>query len=175
MPIDPAAKIARAEALRLRRADARATKRENLKRSPSNLKPKRKQARPRGPLSQSEKIVITEIAKKPITPDVIEGVAVALHRSVDAIKSEVAKARERFTANADFYVEIHKKVAEQALAANDFTEARKAAEFAMINTSQRTSQGIDRIVDKDTGATEGPRIQIGIALGGIPRLSHSNE
>lgn len=165
MPINPGAKLAKLERDRIVRAEKRL----------QIPKPRKRKGRQRGPLSQSEKIAIAAITEKRVTPEVIEGVAVVLNRSVDAVKSEVAKARERFTANADFYVELHRKVAEQALVAEDFTEARKAAEFAMTNTSQKTSQGIDRIVDKDTGGSEGPRIQIGIALGGIPQVKHSNE
>lgn len=94
-----------------------------------------------------------------------------MRRSPEAVMSGIAKAREKFQAKAEYYVDLHARAADLALVNNDADVARKAAEWAMTNLSGKSQSGdIERIVDRAESASDAPRIQIGINLGGVPAI-----
>jgi hypothetical protein len=67
-------------------------------------------------------------------------------------------------------VQAHKDTVRAALASEQFDVARKGAEWAIEHISSRDADGkVERIVERVESESTTPRIQIGIALGGIPR------
>lgn len=103
-----------------------------------------------------------------LKPSQINGLAKALRRSKDAVKSMIEDAQEKFRANADFYVETHKAATQAALnmgSVAGLEVATKSSQWAM----ERISGEGARIVEK-AGAEAGPagpRVMIGIRVGGI--------
>jgi hypothetical protein len=56
-----------------------------------------------------------------------------------------------------------------ALETDDPDVARKAAEFMIDKVSARRADGkVERLIEAPASEPNGPRIQIGIALGGVP-------
>jgi hypothetical protein len=100
----------------------------------------------------------------------IAATAIALNRNESTIKSIVVEARELLQSNALSYVQAHKDTVRAALASEQFDVARKGAEWAIEHISSRDADGkVERIVERVESESTTPRIQIGIALGGIPR------
>lgn len=133
---------------------------------------KRRPARNRR-VTQAEKLVVAELVADspsniPNKVD-IDNLAIALRRSPSTIQSIVSQARDRLVSNALAYVDLHKDAADKALAIGDLGEARKAAEWAIEHISSRDADGkVESIVERIESESNAPRIQIGIALGGIP-------
>lgn len=83
--------------------------------------------------------------------------------------SKVKEAREALAKRALEVFELQMKIAQDALAAQNFTEANKAVQF-LLEHMPKDEEGItllDSSVDnvKETKGSSGPTIQIGIALG----------
>lgn len=124
-------------------------------------------------MTPAEKIVIAQVVEESpfniVSDDRIAKLADALDHPKPAIKSVIAKAREQFEADALEYVNIHKQSAQLALADGDYDTARKAAAFAMEKVSAVNDRGErETIIDRIESTSSQPRIQIGIALGGLP-------
>jgi hypothetical protein len=150
--------------------------------NPDNSKPaKRRPRKPKpitpdpprtGRLTATEKSIITGlIADTPgdITPTQVESLAITLRREPDTIADAVAAARVKLQENLGRYVDIHREAAELALATDDPDVARKAAEFMIEKVSARRKDGkVERLIEAAASEPNGPRIQIGIALGGVP-------
>jgi|SRR5579862_853335 len=148
MPINPQAKL---DAIARRKAylNKRAVKRKHK----------------RGTLSKAETSAVALVAKEHPTPKQIEGLATALNRSEETIKSVMARARETFQRNAKEYVDIHMKSARS----DDPDVARKAAQWAIEHMSSRDKDGnVERIIEPSATNESAPNIHIGIALGGLP-------
>jgi hypothetical protein len=147
----------------------------------SKLPSKRRPRKPRtivpdsrkaGRLTDSEKSIITNIiAESPgdITPAQTEALAITMRREPDTIADAVAAARVKLQENLGRYVDIHREAAELALATDDPDVARKASEFMITHVSARRKDGkVERLIEAPASEPNGPRIQIGIALGGVP-------
>lgn len=121
-----------------------------------------------GPVSKVEREFVAQfLADQPreITPRQERALAQTLRRSKDVIKTLIEEARENFVAGAQDYVNIHKQATQGALHTLDFDAALKGSQWALEHISAEGA----RIVDPPkavTGST-GPRIQIGIKVGGI--------
>lgn len=134
-------------------------------------KDRKRRPRKRTHLSQAEKTVIAEIASEHPSDKQLDALAVSLRRDPITIKSYVASAREKLQANAEHYVDQHRRAMDLALLAGDYGETRKAAEFGMTNISAKNSQGeTERIVERAEAESTSPKIQIGISLGGLPAV-----
>jgi hypothetical protein len=125
-----------------------------------------------GRLTSSEKTIITTmVAETPgdISPAQVEGIAIALKRQPDAIADAIVAVREKLQSNLGRYVDIHMEAAQLALETDDPDVARKAAEFMIDKVSARRADGkVERLIEAPASEPNGPRIQIGIALGGVP-------
>ena len=167
MPIDPRGKLAklkRVQALQREKHGYRTGKR-----------------RRRGRLSRRERNVLTlAVAQAPagiLAPEQMSVLAREMGRAPGAIATVVRAAREHLQANAEKYVSIHLQAAERGLKEGDkgLEVARKASEFAIERISAADEKGETvRIVDVSQ-ASAGPRVQIGIALGGLPARVTARE
>lgn len=137
----------------------------------------RQPGRRRGQLTKVEKLIVGEVVASSPSGSLSEvqtqALAIALDRKPDTIKEIVISAREKFQSQALEYVDLHKLATWQALAQGDVDVARKAAEFAIEKVSHRDDKGkVTRIIDvSENAASKLPTLQIGIALGGMPRKS----
>jgi hypothetical protein len=142
------------------------------KRRPRKAKPITPDPPRTGRLTATEKSIITGlIADTPgdITPTQVESLAITLRREPDTIADAVAAARVKLQENLGRYVDIHREAAELALQTDDPDVARKAAEFMIEKVSARRRDGkVERLIEAAASEPNGPRIQIGIALGGVP-------
>jgi hypothetical protein len=104
---------------------------------------------------------------QPITPVQERAMARMLRRPADVVKDLIQEARVTFATRAPRYVDIHLHATEQALAlksAKGFEVARRGAEWAI----ERIAADGARVIDQpNAAASSGPRINIGIAVGGI--------
>lgn len=155
------------------RVKPRKKKRSPLERAQQELKTLKRRRRRTGRLPQKQKLVIAEIVEQSpnnsLSTKQIEALATVIDRGAEVVRSAVVAAREKFVARAERYADIHLASAEQALFTNEVGEARKAAEWALENMSERDSEGkIVRVIDKAEAAQEMPKVMIGIALGGLP-------
>lgn len=130
--------------------------------------PRKRIFRRHGTATKAEKAFVAQfIADQPtaITPQQERSLAKTMRRSKDLIRSMIEEARENFVAGAQDYVDIHKQATAGALRTMDFDAALKGSQWALEHISAEGA----RIVDPPkamTGPT-GPRIQIGIKVGGI--------
>jgi hypothetical protein len=139
------------------------------------VKKSRRHANKRGPLSRVESAIVAEIVENTPTKALSEvqttALAIALDRKPSAIADVIKIARERLQENAGKYVDLHIDAAMQALATNEVDVARKAAEWAIEKISARSEDGSRvSIVDTNVNESSGPKIMIGIALGGMKPL-----
>lgn len=130
--------------------------------------------RRKGQLTKVERLIVGEVVASAPTKSLSEvqtqALAITLNRNPDTIKEIIISAREKLQANAEHYVDVHRLAADQALAQGDIDVARKAAEWAISKISKRDDDGtVHRIVEVDdaTNSNSGPRVMIGIALGGM--------
>ena len=132
-----------------------------------------------GSLDASEKSSIAEILQGEIVPAQIDALAIAMRREPGTIEKYVLAAKDKFLQNASKYADIHAEVATRALAEGSpkgLDVARKASEFAMVNTSTKDSAGKEiRIIDSPGVSSSAPVIKIGIALGGLPSARNDND
>lgn len=132
---------------------------------------KRRNQPPRrsGSLSKAEKAVIAHVvtdSPAEITQRQVIALAQTLRRRPEAIRDAIVEARDNFNAEANFYVETHKKVVETAVANGDpksLEVARKGSAWALTNMSHEGK----RVVDKPDVGPVGSKIVVGIAIGGI--------
>lgn len=159
MPIDPIGKMAKFKAAT---KIARALK----------TKPRKP-----GRLSKVEKSIVAEIVENTdLSIPQVHALAVTLDRPVDTIRAQIESARAELQANAKNYAQAHKKVVDTALESDDpkaLEVARRASQWALEKISHKDADGKQtRVIDVETNAaSDAPRIQIGIALGGLP-LQH---
>jgi hypothetical protein len=132
-------------------------------------------------LSTSDKSIITSVisASTNDAPAQLDTLALALRKDPSTIAKYVLTARDTFAKNASIYADIHKQVALKALASDEpraFETARKAAEFSMLHTSSKDSEGnAIRVIDAPGQSSNAPVIKIGIALGGLPNAKHNTD
>jgi hypothetical protein len=94
--------------------------------------------------------------------------------------SKVSAAREILKNRAEELINEYIDIAKQAKAAGDYESAYKALQW-LIEHAPRDEDGsgvVDRSPDKDVQAPKqieggGPRIQIGIALGGVTKAQNA--
>jgi len=130
-----------------------------------NPKLKGKTYKRKGPITKVEEALVTQVVlDQPggIKPAQVTALAKALNRPVDLIKPIVTAARDKFVKNVGRYVDLHMNATEGALWAEDYETAAKASQWAL----QNIAAGGARVVDKVAGGDAGPKIQIGIKLGG---------
>jgi hypothetical protein len=152
MPIDPEAKMARVRA----EAAAKAQRKAN--------------ARTAKPLTADiVETVETAIATRK-RRDVVDVLAdKALASLADTSAEGVRQARRKLQSRASEYVDLHLQACKVALREGEPGEARKGAEAMIDRITALAADGtVERIVDKPAAISELPRIQIGIALGGLP-------
>jgi hypothetical protein len=122
----------------------------------------------RGKLADKlDQAIVTQLVKKsdrPITERQIEAAAELTGRKTIAIKIMIERAREKFARAAEQYVDTHLDATTQALAAGDFETATKASQWAMSNLAAEGARVIDR---PDDTQSSGPKVLIGIKLGGL--------
>lgn len=157
MPIDPAAKLAKFKKTRRTLMSQLvegelvtcAAPSENLEPTSSSINPQKSRR-----LTRAQSQAIAEI--------VLDNKFV--------LAQSVRVAREKLQARAGDYVDKHMAAVDLALASGDADVARKGAWEAIEKISARTADGqVERIVDAaESNGPSGPRIQIGIALGGLP-------
>jgi len=169
MPIDPQAKIARAERRAQRKKDQRFVAKVARKKAQIDQRPLGKitEVVMRDRPSEMVPAEPVEVLPAPLAP----AVTAVVVRDPRALAERVQRARETFQENAGRYVEIHKEVAEAALKSGDpksLEVARRASEFTIAKVSARDPSGtVERIVEQHESPA--PSIKIGIALAGIPR------
>lgn len=116
--------------------------------------------------SKDEKALVAKVVADtpgPITPRQVQALATLTHRSKASIKKMVEEARDNFVESAGDYVEIHKMATIAALSQGDNETAIKGAQWAMTNIA---AEGV-RIIDKAAGESTGPRVMVGIQIGGV--------
>lgn len=89
--------------------------------------------------------------------------AALMGRSTEAVRSMIQRARNKFTDAAEEYVDTHLQATQGALQKGDYHVAVKAAQWAMENISVEG----ERIIDKVDTTQQGPRVFVGIKLGGL--------
>ncbi len=90
----------------------------------------------------------------------------------DTSAAAVRQARKTLQNLAPEYVRLHLAACKLALVQRDPDVTRKGAEAMMDRITATSADGtVERIVDRPAATAETPRIQIGIALGGLPRVS----
>lgn len=108
-----------------------------------------------------------------LVPAQIHSTAIMLNRTPETIAKAIDEARARLADQALEYVDIHMSSTRNALADRDHDVARKAAEWALEHISAKDTDGKQhRIIDVAESSSTAPRIQIGIALGGLPGRSN---
>lgn len=148
------------------------------KKKPRSARQRRASVTPRGGgrLSKVEKSIIAHLVQDTpgeVSRDQVQSTALMLRRNPRTVAQAIAEAREKLQEHASRYVEIHLEAAERALASGDHDVARKAAAWAMERISSRDESGkVERVIEPASQSERDvPRIQIGIALGGMPRSS----
>ena len=135
----------------------------------SKPRPNRYTPRRRGPITGNEQDLVAAFVMDqpgPISDKQERALTVALRRSPEAIKALIADARERFTAKAGRYVDIHAQATEDALkngTVGGLETALKGSQWAI----ERISQDGARLVDKAADTNTGTKIIVGIQMGGI--------
>ena len=164
MPIDPHAKLAKIEADRIKAAESRGKRAKKVRRR-----------RKRGPLASGEKVIIGELVDSLSTNEIVstqtvEQIATLMRRTPDAIRDAIVSAREKLQSRASEYVDMHHAAVAGALLTQDFDVARKGAMEMIKEISAKDSTGkVERILDRESQASDQPTINIGIALGGLPQ------
>lgn len=130
---------------------------------------KRLSKRP-GPISAAEHALVETVVAQavldqptPITPAQTRGLATFLRRTPETVAALIETAKARALDHLDDYVEIHYRTTQQAEQAGEFATALKGAEWAMEHLGSAGA----RVVERETKGEAGPRIQIGIQLGGL--------
>ena len=122
-----------------------------------------------GPTSKAEKVFMEQfVANHPqeVTPIEVRALTKLLHRTPQVTKRLLTEARDKFIASAGHYVDVHKQAIDTALANGDpksLEVAVRGSQWAMENASE----GSTRIVDKSSPESAGPRVLVGIKIGGL--------
>jgi hypothetical protein len=130
-----------------------------------------------GSVSDAEQALVTQFVldqPREVTTAQVTALSRVLRRTKEAVKEMVVRAREDFSASADFYVKSHKTSVERALNVTNregehdpkaLDVAARASQWALENLS---AEG-QRIVDKPSAGKGdmGPRIMVGINIGGL--------
>jgi hypothetical protein len=130
----------------------------------------RKGKRPGGVTVAEKELVAQFVLDQPceITPSQTNALSRVLRRSKELTRSLIEEARENFQSSASHYVEVHKQAVDTALANGDAKSLSVAVEGSQWALESMGADGV-RIVDKPTKdkGISGPRILIGVAVGGI--------
>lgn len=105
-----------------------------------------------------------------VKPGQVMALAKALRRSPAAIKSMIEKAQESFRSKAQRYVDVHMEATELALAGGTVAGlevAQKGAQWALERMSGEGVRLIEPKPGQGEGGPAGPRVMIGIQLGGL--------
>lgn len=128
-----------------------------------------------GQVSTREKSVIDGIVAEndgQVSRDQLDATAIVLRRDPSTIARYIEIAKEKLQSRAERYVDIHLEATEKALASDDpraIGEARKGAMEMISSLSAKDRQGKSvRLIDRDDHESSGPKIAIGINLGGLP-------
>jgi hypothetical protein len=128
----------------------------------------RKSTKRIGPITDAERELVAQVVlDQPgeLRPAQVNGLATALRRSKTAIKELIDDAQSKFRANADFYVDMHRKAVQRAHNDGNQDAAMKGAQWAMERLSAEGSHIIEPKVAEQGG--QGPRVMIGIKVGGL--------
>jgi hypothetical protein len=137
------------------------------------------------PLSPEAKNYLRQCSEDPkITPTELAGIAALLRDNPEAAKVAITKslqsaqavaaahlvghikaAQIAFTEKAATYAELHLKAVRAAYAAGEFDTAARHAEWAMEKIGTKNLRLIE-MPDKKTGDGDGPRIMVGVKIGG---------
>jgi hypothetical protein len=128
-------------------------------------------------MTKAEKDVVAAVvadSPREVSEKQVTALATALRRPKAAIKAAIDNAQGDFQAAAGRYVEIHMEAIESALRDEDVKGreiAMKGAQWAIERLAHEGSRVIEKAA---AGPSEsGPRIQIGIRLGGIDATNES--
>ena len=130
--------------------------------------PKRYPKRRDKPTDTEKALIAQVVADQPggILPSQVTALATALRRPKELTKQLVEEAKENFVASAGRYVDIHKEATEAALANGDSKSLEVAVRGSQWALENLSAEGV-RIVDKVSTESTGPKIMIGIKLGGM--------
>lgn len=118
-------------------------------------------------ISTAEKTLVDQIVRDiphEITTHQVTALSHLLERPIPTVRKMIEDARTRFVESAGRYVDIHLQSTEGALADQDYETAAKAAQWALTNISGEGARVVDRA---DDGGPSGPKVMIGIKLGGL--------
>jgi hypothetical protein len=100
----------------------------------------------------------------PLTDQKIQAAATLTGYGIGTMKLMIERAREKFARAAEKYVDTHLHATERALETGDYETATKASQWAMSNLA---AEGV-RVIDRpEEGSGQGPKVLIGIKLGGL--------
>lgn len=130
-----------------------------------------KRSRRAGVPSKDEQALVKQFVKDQpaeVTPGQISQLAKLLRRSEGTVKGMIERARADFASAAQTYVDTHLLATTGALDKGDFETAGKLSQWALENLG---AEGV-RIVEKkgNSEAPSGPRVVVGIQLGGLGKL-----
>jgi hypothetical protein len=115
---------------------------------PRTTKPTRK-----GPLTKAEKSLLQAVDLKADVSSTAQTLAPVLGRTPEALRKAIREARERLTANAGLYVELHAKAAALAATRGD----ARPAQWAM----EHIADGSERIVEP---APQAAAVNVGVQV-----------
>lgn len=123
-----------------------------------------------GKTTKDEKEVVKAVVRQAggdLPLDRTIALAKAFNRPVGTVKAMITRAKENLAADAEFYVDTHRQVVQDAADVGRATYndkllevARKGSEWAL----EHTSGDGKRIVDQPSSQSSGTRIMIGVKL-----------
>ena len=132
-------------------------------------KTKRPPYKRKGKPTKAEKALVAEfVADQPmaVSEGQITAIAKVLRRPREVAKTLIEDAKDMLVDNTKRYVTIHMQATEDALAEGSpkaLDVATKAAQWALENISEGATRVVEATVKGDTG----PRIMVGIRIGGL--------
>lgn len=125
-----------------------------------------------GPSVAEQNLVTALVLDSPteVKPSQVTALAKALRRSPAAIKGMIERAQLSFREKAERYVEVHMEATERALrhgSVNGLEVAQKGAQWALERMSGEGVRVIEPKPGQGEGGAVGPRVLIGIKVGGI--------
>jgi len=133
-------------------------------------KPKiRKTYKRAGVVSTAERSLMEQIVleqPREMSPKQVTAMATLFRRSKEQVKGIVEEAHEKFVAQADHYVDLHRQAVDAALDEGQFEVAAKGAQWYLERVSASGSRVIEQAPKAATGPT-GSTINIGVKIGGV--------
>lgn len=125
-----------------------------------------------GPSVAEQNLVTALVLDSPteVKPSQVTALAKALRRSPAAIKGMIEKAQLSFREKAERYVDIHITATERALENGSIAGlevAQKGSQWALERMSGEGVRVIEPKPGQGEGGPAGPRVLIGIQLGGL--------